>query len=444
MESPVKHSSQQGDVSDEKINAVKLLLDETETTPAKATALLKLQESTAESESYQDEDDSSEEDDPWLEQHVPETPATHQHGISLAEVSNGHTAEYHQEDMAAIQNVLMLAEEDDVVGHTVSVGSNPCFSCLLCPCRLLAAIGKSCADIPRNMRKSGNPNTEKGPEGSRGLSDDVVDVQPVKREPMTPNRFEVYQRRPCSKKQPTYRLSEWSNDADSSPNTVVFPAWNEPVEEFELNPKGDFVAKTKQAVDDLLERAQIGVNLSALGNGGGFLSTGLPALLKKSFTTYEWLSMWRSSEDRKTRISRSALRGSSIKERPTTSSEKEDKSGELSEQEQERLLSLENELLGLNKYMGGDSEYLTAVTYSDDYVGAIALFQVKLSPDHKMTTLDRIAMISDVPRNICDILQDEIKPNRYVVGRTKRRVKCFDSGGMPPPQIIKVSNQATP
>ncbi|KAI8683180.1 hypothetical protein LRP88_04846 [Fusarium phalaenopsidis] len=133
----------------------------------------------------------------------------------------------------------------------------------------------------------------------------------------------------------------------------------------------------------------------------------------------------------------------SDKERPTTPGKKEDKLEELSEEEQERLLSLENELLELDKYMGGDSEYLTVVTYSDDYVSAIALFQAKLSPDHKITTLDRIAMISDVPRKICDILQDEIKPNRYVVGRTKSKVKCFDNGEMPPPQIIKVSNQAT-
>jgi hypothetical protein len=154
--------------------------------------------------------------------------------------------------------------------------------------------------------------------------------------------------------------------------------------------------------------------------------------------------MWRSSEGRKIRISRSALGNGSSKERPTTPGKKDDKLEDLSEQEQERLLSLENELLGLDKYMGGDSEYLTVVTYSDDYVGAIALFQAKLSPDHKITTLDRIAMISDVPRKICEILQDEIKPNRYVVGRTKRKVKCFDSGEMPPPQIIKVSNQATP
>lgn len=100
---------------------------------------------------------------------------------------------------------------------------------------------------------------------------------------------------------------------------------------------------------------------------------------------------------------------------PRLQAKKEDKLEDLSEQEQERLLSLENELLGLDKYMGGDSEYLTVVTYSDDYVGAIALFQAKLSPDHRVTTLDRIAMISDVPRKICDILQDEIKPNRYVV-----------------------------
>ncbi|RSL70697.1 hypothetical protein CEP51_012148 [Fusarium floridanum] len=66
MESPPKPSSQQGDANDEKINAVKRLLDETSTTPSKATALLELQESTSDPESDQDEDDSSDEGDPWL------------------------------------------------------------------------------------------------------------------------------------------------------------------------------------------------------------------------------------------------------------------------------------------------------------------------------------------------------------------------------------------
>lgn len=75
--------------------------------------------------------------------------------------------------------------------------------------------------------------------------------------------------------------------------------------------------------------------------------------------------MWRSSEGRKIRISRSALCDGSSKERPTAPGRKEGKLEDLSEQEQERLLSLENELLGLDKYMGGDSQYLTAVTYSD-------------------------------------------------------------------------------
>ncbi|KAM6535515.1 hypothetical protein FALCPG4_005072 [Fusarium falciforme] len=230
---------------------------------------------------------------------------------------------------------------------------------------------------------------------------------------MTPNRFELYLKKALFEEtvnvSTTVDEPEWSDDPDSSPHTVVFPGWNDPAEEFKLKPQGKFVVETKKALDDFLKHVQLGGNLSAMGNGGGFTSTGLPSLLKKYITT-----------------------------------KKEDKLEDLSEQEQERLLSLENELLGLDKYMGGDSEYLTVVTYSDDFVGAIALFQAKLSPDHKITTLDRIAMISDVPRKIRDILQDEIKPNCYVVGRTKRKLKYFDSGEMPPPQIIKVSTQATP
>ncbi|RSM19194.1 hypothetical protein CDV31_001870 [Fusarium ambrosium] len=453
MESPPKPSSQQGDANDEKINAVKRLLDETSTTPSKATALLELQESTSDRESDQDEDDSSDEDDPWLNATAqPGVPANREHGISEAEVSNGHAAEYYQErnthDPNSWEYALALAEQDDAVGHTASVGTNPRLSCVLCPCRLLAAIGKSCADIPRNMRKSGNTDTEKGPDSSRVLGDGVVDVQPTKQQPMTPNRFELYLKKALFEEtvnvSTTVDEPEWAHDPGPSKHTVVFSGWNDPAEEFKLKPQGKFVAETKKALDDFLEHVQLGGNLSAMGNGGGFTSTGLPSLLKKSFTTYEWLGMWRSSEGRKIRVSRMALGDSSDEEHPTTPDKKDDKSKELTEKEKERLLALENELLGLDKYMGGDSEYLTVVTYSDDYVGAIALFQAKLSPDHKIITLDRIAMISDVPRKICDILQDEIKPNRYVVGRTKRKVKCFDSGEMPPPQIIKVSNQATP
>ncbi|KAI8681754.1 hypothetical protein NCS55_00428400 [Fusarium keratoplasticum] len=372
MESPPKASSQQGDADDEKINAVKRLLDETETTPGKATALLNLQESTSEPESDQFEDDSSDEDDPWLNAGAqPGVPANREHGISKAEVSNGHAAEYYQERNTHEPNsweyALALAEQDDAVGHTA------------------------------------------------GLGDGVVDVQPPKQQPMTPNRFELYLKKALFEE--TVNISTtvdepgWADDPDSSVHTVVFPGWNDSAEEFKLKPQGKFVAETKKALDDFLEHVQLGGNLSTLGNGGGFSSTGLPSLLKKSFTTYEWLGMWRSSEGRKIRVSRLA--------------KKEDKLEDLSEQEQERLLSLENELFRLDKYMGGDSEYLTVVTYSDDYVGAIALFQAKLSPDHKITTLDRIAMISDVPRKICDILQGEIKPNRYVVGRTKRKVKCL-------------------
>ncbi|UPK91086.1 hypothetical protein LCI18_002021 [Fusarium solani-melongenae] len=453
MESPLKPSSQRGDTDDEKVNAVKRLLDETETTPGKATALLNLQESTSEPESDQDEDDSSDEDDPWLNAGPqPRVAANREHGISEAEMSNGHAAEYYQERNTHNPNpweyALALAEQEDTMGHTASVDTNPCLGCVLCPCRLLAAIGKSCADIPRNMPKSGNTDNEKRLEDSRELGDDVVDVQPPKQQPMTRNRFELYLKKALFEEtvnvSTTVDEPEWSDDPDSSSHTVVFPGWNDPAEEFKLKPQGKFVAETKKALDDFLEHVQLGGNLSALGNGGGFSSTGLPSLLKKSFTTYEWLGMWRSSEGRKIRVSRLALGDDSDQERPMTPRKKEDKPEDLSEHEQDRLLSLENELLGLDKYMGGDSEYLTVVTYSDDYVGAIALFQAKLSSDHKITTLDRIAMISDVPRKICEILQDEIKPNRYVVGRTKRKVKCFDSGEMRPPQIIKVSNQATP
>ncbi|EEU47026.1 uncharacterized protein NECHADRAFT_78032 [Fusarium vanettenii 77-13-4] len=276
MESPPKPSSQQGDTSDEKMNSVKRLLDETDN-PGKATVVLNLQESTSDPESNQDEDDSSDEDDPWLNAGAqPGVPATREHGISEAEVSNGHAAEYYQErnthDPGSWEHALALAEQDDAVGHTASVGTNPCLSCVLCPCRLLATIGKSCADIPRKMRKSGNTDTEKG-------------------QPMAPNRFELYLKKALFEEavniSTTVDEPGWANDSDPSMHTVVFPGWNDPAEEFKLQPLGKFVAETKKALDDFLEHFQFGGNLTAMGNRGGFTSTGLPSLLKKSFTTAE-------------------------------------------------------------------------------------------------------------------------------------------------------------
>ncbi|KAM0424829.1 hypothetical protein ACHAPT_009885 [Fusarium lateritium] len=435
MDSTPKPSSQQGDVNEEKINAVKTLLDETETTPGKATALLNLQGSTSDPESDQDDDnDSSEGEDPWLDDDaqrvprlpgVPVSPEAYLQGVTAAEVCNGYGGDYQQSYQMRIE------ADDEPMGRTASV-DNQCLGCLFSPFRRLA--GK--------LRKYRKPDPKKGVGRGRNPSDDAITIPPPKQTPVEPNRFEL-----CLKKalfEETVNVSTtvgepgWRDEADSSPDTSIFPGWNDPAEEFKLQPQGRFVAEAKKSLDEFLEHSQLGVNLSVLGNGGGFSGTGLPALVKKAFTSYQWLGMWRSSEGRKIKVSRWALGG---KERPTKSDEK---SQELSEKDQEQLVSLENELLGLDKYMGGDSEYLTVVTYSDDYVGAIALFQAKLSPDHKITSLDRVAMISDVPRMICDILQEEISPNRYVVGRAKRKVKCFDRGGLPPPQIIKVSNQATP
>ncbi|KAF4465044.1 peptidase family M28 [Fusarium albosuccineum] len=114
------------------------------------------------------------------------------------------------------------------------------------------------------------------------------------------------------------------------------------------------------------------------------------------------------------------------------------------EVDNEMAQSMENEILGLDKYRGGDSEYLTVVTYSDDFIGAISLFKADLSDKRKVMQLGRVAMIPGVPRKICSILRDEIKPNRYVVGRSNRKLKCFDCGDLPRPQIVKVTNARYP
>lgn len=97
------------------------------------------------------------------------------------------------------------------------------------------------------------------------------------------------------------------------------------------------------------------------------------------------------------------------------------------------LQGYENELIGLDKYKGGESEYLTAITYTKHWSGAISLFKAtfeKTACNPYVKRLDLVAYIEGIPRQICRILQ-EIKPNRYELKRANSKLRCSMTGALP-------------
>ncbi|KAF4968345.1 hypothetical protein FSARC_4291 [Fusarium sarcochroum] len=325
------------------------------------------------------------------------------------------------------------------------------------------SVGGSCARLFKSTNENSQGQAGRSPEKPNGNNprrsgmSQAMAVEPPRRAlasasrpelvkvakpvPARENRFETSLKKALF--QETLHISTtilepgWNVTGIGSGSLPLFSGWNARMDEYELRPQGRFVAQTKKAFNDFLEKVELGGELQVLGSGGGLSSTGLPALLKRSFTSYEWMGMWRGSEGRRIRI-------------PRVVSDHTGLDGTLNPDEKplvddhDRLQTLENELLGLDKYMGGDSEYLTVITYSDGFVGAISLFKAELPDEHQITQLNRVAMIPDVPREICSILREEIKPNRYVVGRNNRKLKCYTRGDLPPLQIVKISNESDP
>jgi hypothetical protein len=178
----------------------------------------------------------------------------------------------------------------------------------------------------------------------------------------------------------------------------LFPGWRK-LMPYPLTPQGRFVADTKKTVEDLLQNVEFGANVQVLGSGGGFTSRALPGFLRTLLTSYQWLGMWRSSENRSIHISETWFK--SEQNQPLTS------------EQVDKLQEVENELISLDKYKGGHSEYLTVITHSDAFTGAVALFKASFRGDSLITRLDLATYIRDVPREICRILRDDVKPNRY-------------------------------
>ncbi|KAJ3533045.1 hypothetical protein NM208_g8160 [Fusarium decemcellulare] len=464
---------------DDDLSAIKALLRGTQTTPGKARALLDFQESTSDAESDQDEEGSSSFQDPWYQE--AELPGHAGNGLSLGRpvrssrrlmpyapvVTNLETQDQGLEEQYQIvprrhTEVNALDDEPSPVTQAVEElemavsmskggkGKGRARAVILFPFRLIGAmglytkntikhIGTVLLEIPEAVRQGMKP-------GETSESREVVEaeaptmVHSLSAAPRRPpsaaeqqvNRFELFLKKAFFEETTaivtTLAEPNWDYRQSRPQYEPFFPGWFETMDEYILRPQGLFVAETKKALDDFLEHVELGVDLQVMGTGGGLSSTGLPSLLKRSFTPYQWLGMWRSSEGRHIQIARVAFNSPK----------------NLSGLDNEMAQSMENEILGLDKYRGGDSEYLTVVTYSDDFIGAISLFRADLSDKRKVMQLGRVAMIPGVPRKICSILRDEIKPNRYVVGRSNRKLKCFDCGDLPRPQIVKVTNKRYP
>jgi hypothetical protein len=181
----------------------------------------------------------------------------------------------------------------------------------------------------------------------------------------------------------------------------LFPGWRK-LMQYPLTPQGRFVADTKKTVEDL-QNVEFGANVQVLGSGWGFTLKASLGFLWALVAPYQWLSMWRGNENRSIHISETLFK--SEQNQPLTS------------EQVDKLQEFENELISLDKYKGGHSEYLTVITHSDEFTGAVALFKASFGGDSLITRLDLAAYIRDVPRKICRILCDDVQPNRYELGR---------------------------
>ena len=203
-----------------------------------------------------------------------------------------------------------------------------------------------------------------------------------------------------------------------SRDIALFPGWK-PAKKYSLMPRGQFVAEAETAFQSLLNNAEFGAEVQVLGNGGSVNQKGLLGLVRKAFTDYQWLSLWLSSKERFIHVSEDFLTA------PIRT-----KDGPVSADAADKLHLFENEVMGLDKYKGGESEYLTVITFSDVYSGAISLFKALIGDDGLATKLDLVAYFQDVPREICRILSRQIKPNRYELNQNAGGLVCRMTGNL--------------
>jgi hypothetical protein len=143
-------------------------------------------------------------------------------------------------------------------------------------------------------------------------------------------------------------------------------------------------------------------------NAGGvaFQAQGFAAPLRDTISHKKWLSIWRGKKERQICV-------------------RDSHNSDSREPRVEILRDLDDKIFETAKYRNGTSEYLTVLTYTEELLGAISLFEAVLDDKmHVATRLDLIATMPDVPQNILRQLRQQVTPNRIDLrykGRKLRR-----------------------
>jgi len=161
-------------------------------------------------------------------------------------------------------------------------------------------------------------------------------------------------------------------------------------------------------------------------------TTGLPRLLRESFTPHQCLIMWRASQGRNILIKTGSITKDQGDKNMTRMQSPYDE------------ITPENKILGLQEYTGGDGEHITVITHTDNSSGSISLFEATFSDSNSGTgeiiRLDRVAMMLDVPAEICKALLKEEGLSKYELRQRRgARLRCLNAGGLPSPRIVNVS-----
>jgi hypothetical protein len=187
--------------------------------------------------------------------------------------------------------------------------------------------------------------------------------------------------------------------------------------------QGVFVAAREEAIRDALKEAEVGVGVEISGFGGELNTKGLLQFLKP----YQWINMWRS-------VPREIYvpNGVTVPGVDGTTAGNPDT---------ETLNRAEHELMSLGKYQDSESEFMTVITYSNDVnSGAVALFKATFGDNQTVTRLDLEAYFKDMPKEICRILSQSVKPNRYELKRTSgQKLICRMRGKLPAPRPAAVT-----
>ncbi|KAJ6057031.1 hypothetical protein N7460_000305 [Penicillium canescens] len=198
----------------------------------------------------------------------------------------------------------------------------------------------------------------------------------------------------------------------------LFPRWPRGIG-YPLTPEGMFTQEQYLDTLKLWQALKLNVNVNAGVGGGGVELEGWFALLRNWFHPTRWLSLWRGT-------ARTII---------VPSSEDQAESPTLHED----LTDLDMELFGTTKYWGGDSNYLTVITYDEEDNGAISLYQV-MRKNNLASRVDLIAYMDEVPQRVLRMTKKRVSPNRIDILYTSSGLTVRMTGGQPEPTIVDVTD----